>query len=179
MSRPSQVDEERFRRLYADAYRPLLAYALRRGESRADAEEVVSEALLAAWRRRADLPAAEETLPWLYGVARKVLANQRRGRARRQRLARLLQPLARTATDPHAQEPIEPVLAAMRRLPDRDQEVLRLAAWEDLSHAEIAVALGCSENAAALRLHRARQRLRAELVKEGALAGQEVVEVIP
>ena len=57
VSRPSQADEERFRRLFHDAYRPMLAYALRRTENRADAEEVVAETLLVAWRRRRELPA--------------------------------------------------------------------------------------------------------------------------
>lgn len=176
MCRPREVDE-RFRRLFHDAHRPLLAYALRRAENAADAEEVVADTLLVAWRRRRDLPAGDATLPWLYAVARRVLANQRRSQARRRRLERLLQPLLRPSTEHEETEPLETVIAATRRLSAADQEILRLAAWEDLSHAQIAIALDCSENAAALRLHRARRRLREELVKEGAAPGQEVVEV--
>jgi RNA polymerase sigma factor (sigma-70 family) len=171
-------DDERFRRLFDDAYRSLLAYALRRTESAADAEEVVADTLLVAWRRRDDLPPGEEALPWLYGVARRVLANQRRGRARRRRVERLLRPLIRSTTERDEPGALDAVVAASRRLSEADQEVLRLAAWEDLSHAQIATALGCSENAAALRLHRARRRLRQELLKEGGVPGQEVVEVI-
>jgi RNA polymerase sigma factor (sigma-70 family) len=178
VSRPGQADQERFRRLFDDAYRPLLAYALRRTESAADAEEVVAETMLAAWRRRRELPAGEEAIPWLYGVARRVLANQRRSRSRRRRLERLLQPLTPSSTETEEPAPVQSVIAATQRLSAGDQEVLRLAAWEGLSHAEIGVSLGCSENAAALRLHRARARLRAELLKEGAASGQEVVEVI-
>lgn len=171
-------EDEQFRRLFDDAYRPLLAYALRRSESVADAEEVVADTLLVAWRRRGDLPAGDGTLPWLYGVARRVLANQRRGQARRRRFERLLQPLIRPSAEPEESESLDAVIAGMRRLPATDQEVLRLAAWEDLSHAQIAIALDCSENAAALRLHRARRRLREELLKEGRFPGHEVVEVI-
>jgi RNA polymerase sigma-70 factor (ECF subfamily) len=156
----------------------LLAYALRRTENAADAEDVVAETLLVAWRRQRDLPGGEEAIPWLYGVARRVLANQRRGQARRRRLEQLLRPLIRQSTQQGEPEPVHAVLAAMRRLSPGDQEVLRLAAWEDLSHAQIAIALRCSENAAALRLHRARRRLRAELLKEDVRPGQEVVEVI-
>jgi RNA polymerase sigma-70 factor, ECF subfamily len=178
VSRPGQADQERFRRLFDDAYRPLLAYALRRTEEAADAEDVVAETMLVAWRRQRDLPTGEEAIPWLYGVARRVLANQRRSRARRRRLERLLQPLLRQSTHQEEIEPVDAVIAATRRLPPSDQEVLRLAAWENLSHAQIGTVLGCSENAAALRLHRARRRLREELLKEGGLAGQEVVEVI-
>jgi RNA polymerase sigma-70 factor, ECF subfamily len=175
---PRQADEERFKRLFDDAYRPLLAYALRRTESRADAEEVVAETMLVAWRRRDQMPRGEETIPWLYGVARRVLANQRRSRARRRRLERLLQPLTRRSTDIEERVEVDSVIAAMQRLSAADQEVLRLAAWEDLSHAEIGITLGCSENAAGLRLHRARRRLREELLKEGRFPGQEVVQVI-
>jgi RNA polymerase sigma-70 factor, ECF subfamily len=71
------------------------------------------------------------------------------------------------------------VIAASRRLRENDQEVLRLAAWEGLSHMQIAVSLGCSENAAALRLRRARQRLREELLKADRFSGHELIEVIP
>lgn len=178
MSRTGQTDEERFKRLFDDAYRPLLAYALRRTEGMADAEEVVAETMLVAWRRHAELPGGEETIPWLYGVARRVLANQRRSRSRRRGLERLLQPLTRLSTEVEEPVEVDAVIAATQRLSAADQEVLRLAAWEGLAHTEIGVSLGCSENAAALRLHRARRRLREELLKEGRFPGQEVVEVI-
>jgi RNA polymerase sigma-70 factor (ECF subfamily) len=171
-------DHERFRRLFEDAYRPLLAYALRRTERMADAEEVVAETMLVAWRRHRDMPAGEEAIPWLYGVARRVLANQRRSAARRVRLERLLQPFTRLSTEIEEPTEVDSVIAATQRLSTADQEVLRLAAWEGLSHAEIGISLGCSENAAALRLHRARRRLRTELMKEGRFPGHEVVEVI-
>lgn len=171
--------EDSFRHLFDLSYRPLLAYALRRGASPADAEEVVAETLLVAWRRRDDLPGEAEALPWLYAVARRVLANQRRGRVRRRRLERLLgapPTVADLVEEAQLAEEARALVAASRRLSEADQEVLRLAAWEGLSHREIGRSLGCSENAAALRLHRARLRLREALVKEGRAAGQEVVE---
>ena len=52
---------------------------------------------------------------------------------------------------------------ALGRLSPADQEVLRLTAWEDLGVDEVAVVLGCGSRAAAMRLHRARRRLRAEI----------------
>ena len=181
MVRDPSDGETKFRRLFEEAYRPLLAYALRRTETMADAEEVVAETLLIAWRRRDRLPAGTEAIPWLYGVARRVNLNRRRAQHRRLRLARAAQPLARAAPGPdevaETADAARTVLAALRRLRDDDQEVLRLAAWEGLAHEEIAVALGCSANAAALRLHRARRRLRKELLKEGHVPGQEAVEV--
>jgi RNA polymerase sigma factor (sigma-70 family) len=172
--------DDSFRRLFDISYRPLLAYALRRGASRADAEEVVADTLLVAWRRRDEVPAEPEALPWLYAVARRVLANQRRARVRRRRLERLLgapPSVADLFEEAELAEEARALIAASRRLSEADQEVLRLAAWEGLSHSEIGRSLGCSENAAALRLHRARLRLREALVKEARAAGQEVVEV--
>ena len=60
----------------------------------------------------------------------------------------------------------EVVLAAMAELRPKDREILLLAAWEGLSHAEIGTVIGCSENASAIRLHRARQRLSEVSAKE-------------
>jgi RNA polymerase sigma factor (sigma-70 family) len=176
-------DHESFRRLYENAYRPLLAYALRRTQRREDAEEIVADTLLVAWRRRSDIPDGESTIPWLYGVARRLLANQRRGQGRRRRLERLLEPLTRTTLDfdelAEAADTTRAVLTASGRLSEGDQEVLRLEAWEGLSHEQIAVSLGCSPNAVGLRVRRARQRLRKELSKQGRFPGKEPVEVIP
>ena len=68
------------------------------------------------------------------------------------------------------------VVAALRELRPEEQEVLRLAAWEGLTNAELAVALDCSENAATIRLHRARKRLAEQLAKEDRAAGHSVTE---
>ena len=70
--------EEDFQRLWTDYNRHVLAYALRRTEQRTDAEDVVSSTFAVAWRRWADKPSPEFELPWLYAIAARVLANQRR-----------------------------------------------------------------------------------------------------
>ena len=54
----------------------------------------------------------------------------------------------------------------MAELPEADAEVLRLWAWEELAPREIGVALGISPNAASIRLHRAKSRLRGRLVAD-------------
>jgi RNA polymerase sigma-70 factor (ECF subfamily) len=56
-------------------------------------------------------------------------------------------------------------MEALSRLSDADQELLRLVAWEELDHAEIAQVLGVSVNAVAIRLHRARARFEQAMVK--------------
>jgi len=165
--------EEDFQRLFAAYNRHVLAYALRRTAQRADAEDIVAGTFAVAWRRFADAPAEELRLPWLYAIAARVLANQRRS-ARRLLALRL-----RLRELPAVPEPergaLAEVLAALRELRPEEQEVLRLAAWEGLTNAELAVALGCSENAATIRLHRARKRLAEQLAKEEPAAGHSVV----
>jgi RNA polymerase sigma-70 factor, ECF subfamily len=74
---------KRFTMLYDTHYPRVYGYAVSRA-GRQLADEVVSETFLVAWRRLADIPAAE--LPWLLGVARNVLRDQFRADARRQSL---------------------------------------------------------------------------------------------
>lgn len=161
------ADEGRFTRVYTEHYWAVVAYFRRRGSDPEGARDGAAEVFGTAWRRLADLP--DDARPWLYGTARHVLANQQRAAARRHRLH-----LRLTATAEHAHStPVEApetrlaVLAALATLSAEDQEVLRLAAWEDLSPAQIGQVLGCSSGAAAVRCHRARQRLRAALARLG------------
>lgn len=71
---------ERFERIFADSYRPVRAYVIRRAPAGA-VEDVLSEVFLVAWRRLDSI--AADPLPWPFGVARRVLANQRRAERRR------------------------------------------------------------------------------------------------
>ncbi|MDQ4067992.1 MAG: sigma-70 family RNA polymerase sigma factor, partial [Actinomycetota bacterium] len=118
--------------------------------------------------------------PWLYGVARRVLANQRRGNRRRTGLSLRLRGQEVATVDVEvpvvAAEDRRTVLAALSRLRESDQEILRLAVWEELAHREIASVLGCSEASVAVRLHRARSRLAAAIGKEERRAGQQASE---
>ncbi|MFP4555165.1 MAG: RNA polymerase sigma factor [Actinomycetota bacterium] len=158
-----------FERIFQATYRATLAYAQRRTREVQDAQDVVAETYLVAWRRIDELRKVREPQAWLYGVAYRVLANQRRGMRRRQELA------DKAAGDPPEQgtdDPLRSVVSkneleqveeAMGVLSSRDQEVLRLAAWEGLTHREIAVALGIRRPLVRSVLHRARQRLNAAL----------------
>jgi len=134
----------------------------------------VAATFTVAWRRFADKPSAEFELPWLYAIAARVLANQwrslRRLAALRSRLRELPAPRGVERSD------LPEVVAALKQLRRDDQEILRLAAWEGLTGAELAVALDCTENAAAIRLHRARKRLEEQMAKEEPSGGQMVSE---
>jgi RNA polymerase sigma-70 factor (ECF subfamily) len=153
----------RFETLFSDHQRRVLAYAMRRTQALADAEDVTAETFTIAWRKLDAVPA--DPLPWLYAVARRVLANHRRGRSRLERLTALLRvddvPTPMLAGEDHD----GPAFAAFASLPPADQELLRLVTWEDLGNQEIAVVLGVTPNAVAIRLHRARARFADALAR--------------
>ncbi len=172
MPRSGLDHEEDFRRLFAEHNRQVLAYALRRCDQRVDAEDVVAGTFAVAWRRFADAPDEELRLAWLYAIAARVLANQRRSLRRLAALRRRLRAVPAAAQE---EGQLQDVLAALKQVRRDDQEVLRLAAWEGLTNAELAVALGCSENAATIRLHRARKRLSEQLEKEEPVVGHSEV----
>lgn len=167
-------DRHRFERVYVSHYDAVLRYCLRRS-NREDALDAAADTFVVAWRRHGDMPTDHE-LPWLYGVARRVLANQRRS-ASRQRAAvlRLRVVDADPSDEPDRQvvrsQESREVVAALARLRPADQEVIRLAGWEELSRREIAVALGCSPNAVTKRLNRALDRLARQLSVNGRAGG--------
>jgi RNA polymerase sigma factor (sigma-70 family) len=166
--------EGRFEALYRAHARPLLAYALRRAASPEDAADVVADTMLVAWRRIADVPDGEEARLWLYGVARRVLSNSRRGVDRRDRLGERLRREVRRLADPDVAVGVSvslDVRAALARLPADDRELLQLTAWEGLGSPEVAAVLGLSRVAVRSRLRRARARLRLELARDGVPQG--------
>ncbi len=159
----AQCRARQFTDLFGAHYGAVLAYARRRVGADL-AQDVVAETFLAAWRNLDELPAGP--LPWLYRAAHFAVANQRRALARRGRLderARLLagSDIARDHSDVIASD--MELAAAFRSLSEADREVLRLAAWEGLTVATIGTVIGCSANAAKVRLYRARQRLSRKL----------------
>ncbi len=163
MSRKTPADTQRFDRVYAENVPLILSYATRRCDDPSDAADVVADVFLIAWRRFGDLPEGQERL-WLYGTARRVLANQRRGQRRRNRLAERLRDelhLRPPVTVPDGTAGV--VLAAMAQLPDSDRELLALATWDGLTPAEIATLEEVPAATVRSRLMRARNRLRAAL----------------
>jgi RNA polymerase sigma factor (sigma-70 family) len=171
-----QQDRRRFQALYDAHYGAVVAYARRRAVGHVDAQDVVADTFAIAWRRLPEVPEGDAALPWLYGVARRVLANQRRGNQRRADLSARLRGQASIAPDVEGQvvarDERRTVLAALERLRPADQEILRLAVWEELPHRDIAGVVGCSESSVAVRLHRARSRLGREIGKEERRVGQ-------
>jgi len=169
----------RFELLYAKHAPAVKAYALRRADA-STADDVVAEAFLVCWRRFDEVP--PDPLPWLLGVARRVLSTQRRGERRRGALQdRLTETAAGSSADMAAdglattRETGEgmlanvldvPLAAALAQLREDDRELLLLIAWDGLLPAEAATVLEIKPATARVRLLRARRRLTQALARE-------------
>jgi RNA polymerase sigma-70 factor (ECF subfamily) len=152
-----ETDAE-FSAMYRAQYADVLAFVRRRAHP-VQADDVVGETFLAAWRRRRELP--PDPRPWLFRTARNLMLNADRS-ARRQRAVAV-----RVAEHDRA-DGYEPMLSAearmdlvtaWRSLSTSDQELLALHAWEGLTDKEAATVLGCTRAAFSMRLSRAKRRL--------------------
>ena len=176
------AEHERFASVYERHAALVLAYARRRIGA-AEAEDVLAETFLVAWRRREEVPV--DALPWLYAVAGNVLRNRVRSERRRTALSARLAaesarleaesarggaappaPLAADQLPADADAPDPRLRAALDRLRPIDREALLLTAWEGLSTERAARAAGCSRATFHVRLHRARKRLAQALESE-------------
>jgi RNA polymerase sigma-70 factor (ECF subfamily) len=172
----SEILRGRFEASFRSHYRDVLAFSLRRLGNRTAAEDAASETFAVAWRRRDQIP-ADDSLPWLYAVALRVIANQRRSSQRKLRLRGRVASEAscggHTAPDP-AERVIERTafFAAFSRLRESDKEILRLVAWDGLDPDQAAQVLDCTPATFRVRLHRARGRLEKQLERAGQIDGE-------
>jgi RNA polymerase sigma-70 factor, ECF subfamily len=158
-----------FEALFAQNYRSVRNFAVRRVPE-ALVEDVVAETFIVAWRRLDDI--SGEPRPWLFGVARRVIANQLRGQRRREALVGRLQATTVRLLDdePGTRQERADIVAALARLSEREREALLLVAWEGLDAKAAAQVLGCSVATFRVRLHRARRRVARALQDEEMLA---------
>jgi RNA polymerase sigma-70 factor (ECF subfamily) len=143
---------QRFEQIYAEHVDAIRAYVRRRAPE-AVVDDVVADVFVVALRRIDDVP--RNALPWLYAVARKTLANERRKRHDIP-LAPEISYEPEPAGDPQ-------LAAAFAALSDADREILRLVAWEGMSLRHAARVLECSHVAARVLYHRAKSRLAEQL----------------
>lgn len=158
---PAAARRSRYERLYRDQL-PAVTRYVRSRVAPGNAEDVIAEVFLVAWRRLDELPA--RPLPWLLVTARNTVSQFHRGESRADALATELERLHRLrgtgAPDPGGEVAERlTVLAAVAALSPADREAIALTAWDDLSTGDAAVVAGCSPAAFRVRLHRARRRL--------------------
>jgi len=165
-SPPLAVTQERLDALYR-AHAQAVYRCARRRFGPADAEDVMCEVFVVAWRRIDEIP--EHELGWLLRVTRNVMANQLRAGSRRAALAQRVAGVSPGVLPDHAGDVVgrDAVERVLDRLPARDQEVLRLLVLDDLSIPELATALGCRPNTASARVRRAKARLARAYEEEG------------
>ena len=161
--------DARFTSMFERHYNEVLAYCVRR-TNRAEADDVTAEVFAVAWRRSAEIE-WETVRPWLYGIARGVMSNRWRSLKRQDRLAQRMASMAPASSDGadvvvvRRSQDTE-VVGVLQLLKPSDQEILMLAAWEELTAPEVAVVLGISTSAAEQRIHRAKRRFAAKMERK-------------
>jgi RNA polymerase sigma-70 factor, ECF subfamily len=161
----------RYDALYPAYYPRVLAYCARR-VGRQDAPDLAAQVFEVAWRRLDDIPTGDAELPWLYGVAYRMVSHHWRGERRRLRLtSRLAATPPPPATELEAvvvrRREYDQVLQAAAGLREADQELLRLVLWEGLSHQQIADMKGSTPAAVRQRFHRVKRALLREFERVG------------
>lgn len=153
-------------RIFVAEHGPAVVRYVRRRVRPEDCDDLINEVLTIAWRRLREIPPGRERA-WLYGVARRVIANYARAERRRHAfLSRLGRNRGASLdqVDDMAVERIaslEPrLLGVLRELNPADREILLLTAWEELDADDIAIVLSISQPAARKRLSRAKKRAR-------------------
>ncbi|MEU0411340.1 RNA polymerase sigma factor [Streptomyces griseorubiginosus] len=164
-ARDPQLFEEFYRR-HVDAMTSFVARRVADPHTTADLTAEIFLAVLDSAQTYRASRGSERA--WLYGIARNVVAGERRrvaretDRDRRISGRRLLEPddIARLEDKLDAESPGRRALSALERLPAGERAVLELVAVDELTVGEAATALGISQVAARVRLHRARKSLR-------------------
>ena len=156
----------RFEALVGEVHDPLTRY-LRRRAPAADADDVMGDVLLTLWRRLDAVP-SDAALPWCYGVARRALANHRRGQRRRLQLVERLEVRPVAVLDPAGAFDHPELAVALVALTEAERELVELWAWEGLEPRQIATVLDTTANAVSLRLTRIKKKLAAEILRQSA-----------
>lgn len=172
--RAAADDPTAFAALFDRHHDRIFRHAFRVLRDRSDAEDVTAPAFLELWRRRGRVRLVEDSvLPWLLVTATNVARNVTRASAR---YRRLLASLPHPGTAPSAEDVAVhgaddgPVLRAVGSLKPADQALIVMVDVEGFPIVAAAEALRISQGTARVRLHRARNKLRADLVE----ADQEV-----
>ena len=151
------TNDERVAQLVKDHAGSLLDYLVRRVPDREDAADLLGETLVVVWRKVRSVPSDPiEARMWMFGIARRVLSQSWRSRARRHaltdKLAHHLAELAPAEEQDHAAD----VRAAIAELQAIDQEIIRLVYWDGFTLTDVAQHLGV--NPATVRSRHARAR---------------------
>lgn len=181
-----EVAADRFEAEFLPALPSLLAVAARLTGTRSEAEDLVQDTLLKAYRSRKQYRAGTNPRAWLMAILRNTFLNGYRRRNLERRVfdgpdADALAPgwvgasSLRAIRDPHSgalHSLLEaPLLSAIDELPAEFKMTVQLADIEELSYREIAESMSCPIGTVMSRLHRGRRWLRARLMREAEALG--------
>lgn len=135
---------------------------LARRTGRLDAEDLLAEVWISAFRSRATYDLEQTTaLPWLYAIARNVVRGHwRQAGLHSDSSAEVFDPWHEVDNRLVANAAARGLRDALMSLPEEQREVLLLVAWEELSPSEAGLVLGIPAGTARSHLHRSRQMLR-------------------
>lgn len=151
--------ERAFIAVHKESYPRVYRFVRRRVESAELAEELAADVFRVVWQKWGDEPRTD--IAWLLTVARNLIGNAYRSRDRALALQEKLRTAAELPSGAESEDPqVHDALAALR---DSERDILQLAYWDELTLAEIAGVLQCSESAAKVRLHRARAAFRKQM----------------
>lgn len=171
--------DERFARLYEEAFPRVYAFVYAQVGDPHLASEVAGRVFLRAYQARTRVPGGGEAMFWLFRIARTVVIDFWRVDGRRMRLSTpLADSRARGGTEPVAtgkspeailleRERIAMLAKAMESLAERDRTLLALKFGAKHTNRDMAGILSISEAAVSMRLMRALRRLRQELDARG------------
>ncbi len=171
----SQSPHEEFLRWYEPFHERFVRYCSSRAFGIMEAEDLVQEAFLRVLRHAATFDARSPFRPWLYRIARNLLADHHSRRGREPLAPLEAAELHDEGADPHAHAEARQDHArletALARLSFEQRELLLLSRDPDLSYTELAALYGCSAGALKVRVHRALQALRAQFHGDGEVSG--------
>jgi RNA polymerase sigma-70 factor (ECF subfamily) len=157
---------EQFNNVYRSQLAEISRFLARRVAPH-EVEDLAADLFEIAWTKRDSIPQDLE-LPWLYKTARYLIANHRRKSQNRARIFSML-------SAPEAAPSAESIAladaglgSAWEKLSSADRELISLWSLEGLDAKEIAVVMEISPNAAAIRLTRAKEKLRVLLANENS-----------
>jgi len=182
------TDPDAFEAFYREHVEAVQRFVARRIDDRDRAADLTAEIFLAAIASAgAYRPGRGAPVAWLFGVARNVVADDRRRQARERRATgeitgrRLLDDddITRIEARLDAAARSRALYRALDALPETERAVLELVAVDDLPVAQAAAALGIRPVTARVRLHRARRTLRAQLAPDDVPSPAPTLEVAP
>jgi RNA polymerase sigma-70 factor, ECF subfamily len=177
MGRLADGQEAALTELMARHAQKLFHYLMRCLQNEEDAADLAQETFVKVYQNRTRFDRRQKFSTWLYTIATNLVKDRYRWRSRHPQVSldadtpdlhkSLRETLPQGGLSPRdqaqARERVDAVRRAVAALPEELRQPLILAEYEDRSHVEIGLILGCSAKAVESRIYRARQQLRQKL----------------